>query len=190
MTRTRKASPEDQVHAALKASIEVETKGSLWGGSATFVPYVSDTVWGDGRSLLLLQPLNTRPCYYVVRIDSTWRVEGDRDWPDGAPEVWDFIDEIEVELESEFGEACESDEDDPDEELPRPWPAFNGNSGCGWDRMEWPSDRGFALDSHPFHERYDVLSDVRESAIVVRQYQPITARVAIETLLAAKGGAS
>jgi len=185
---TRKVGSNDPVHTTLKAAVQVETRGSLWGQPSTFVPYVSDTVWGDGLALLLLQPLNSRPCYYVVRIDSRWVVGDDRDPPDGAPELWDFIDHIELELEAEFGSACEEDEDEPDEELPRPWPAYDGNSGCSWGRTDWPTDRGFALDSHPYASHYNVLSAVRESTLAVLQPPDIPCRVAASTLLAVRGG--
>lgn len=148
----------DQIHEALKAAIEVETTGHLWGQPSTFVPVVCSRIFGDGRALLALIPLNTRPAYYVVRIDSTWRL-GDEEAP-GAPDLWDFIDDIELAVEAEFGDACEEDEDEPNEELPREWPAYNGNSGCGWARMDWPASVPAELDPHPFARR-NVLSDFR-----------------------------
>jgi hypothetical protein len=160
---TRQAAADDPVHAALKSAIEVETIGYLWGQPSTFTPYVCSKVFGDGRALLALVPLNTRPAYYVVRIDSAWRL-GDEEAP-GAPDLWDFIDDIELAVEAEFGDACEADEDAPDEELPRDWPAYNGNSGCSWARMDWPSGIPAELDPHPFARR-NVLSDFRIPAPV------------------------
>lgn len=179
------ASTDDPVHVALKAAIEVETRGWLWGEDSMFVPYVSDTIFGDGRALLLLQPLNTRPCYYIVRIDSSWVVSGDRWHPDKAPELWDYIDEIETELEYEFGNACQRDEEDEeDDTYPLDWPAFNGDSGCSWARTDWPTDRGFALDPHPYSSRYNILSDVRDSALVQQAPLEIEYRVSAATIRA------
>jgi hypothetical protein len=146
------------VHNALKAAIEVETTGYLWGQPSTFVPRVCSKVFGDGRALLLLIPLNTRPAYYVVRIDSAWRLGNDE--ADDASDLWNFIEDIERAAMEEFGDACEADEDDPDEERPRDWPAYNGDSGCSWARTDWPAGIPAELDPHPFAD-CNVLSDFR-----------------------------
>ena len=125
---SRIASPDDHVHAALKAAIEVETEAWHWGSKTTVTPYVCDKVFGDGRALLRLVPLNTRPCYYVVRIDSAWSIEGDA-----------FHDALEdgiyAAIEEQFGTAHDEEDETEDGD---PWPAFDDGSGCSWDLMDWP----------------------------------------------------
>ena len=119
----------DQIHKALKAAIEVETQAYHWGQASTIIPYVCDTIFGDGRALLALVPLNTRPCYYVIRIDSAWAIDDDA--------FHDLLEDgIYAAIEEQFGTAHDEEDETPDGE---PWPAFNDGSGCGWDRMDWPA---------------------------------------------------
>lgn len=119
-------SHHDPIHAALKAAIEVPTEAFHWGSKSTFTPYVCDKVFGDGRALIALVPLNTRPCYYVVRIDSAMAIEGDA--------FHDLLEDgIYRAIEVQFGTARDDETDEVDE-----WPAFDDDSGCGWARMDWP----------------------------------------------------
>lgn len=151
---TRTADATDLVHAALKAAIEIETTGYLWGQPSTFVPAVCSKVFGDGRALLALTTCNSRPAFYVVRIDSTWGAE-DHAMPAGAPDLRDFLDDIYDALEDDFGIARLEDDEEPDD-----WPAFDFGAGTSWSRMSWPAGIPAELDPHPF-ARCNVLSDFR-----------------------------
>ena len=51
----------------------------FWGGQYKVTPLLADEHLGDGRLLLWFEPLNTRPHYYLVRIDSSWRGKGNTD---------------------------------------------------------------------------------------------------------------
>ncbi len=124
-----RAPAKDPIHLALKAAVEVETQAYHWGQPSTIVPYVCDKVFGDGRALLMLVPLNTRPAYYVIRIDSAQKIEGDA--------FHDLLEyKIYAAIEEQFGTAHDEEDETPDGE---PWPAFNDGSGCSWDRMDWPA---------------------------------------------------
>lgn len=52
-------------------------KSSLWGQQCDIAPAFVDTGRGDRRQLVWLQPIDTRPDYYVLRIDSKEDVESD-----------------------------------------------------------------------------------------------------------------
>jgi len=45
-------------------------KTKFWGRHYFITPRLVDWVHGDGLQLIYFTPLNTRPNYYVVRIDS------------------------------------------------------------------------------------------------------------------------
>lgn len=128
----------NKVHAALKAAIEVPTERSLWGDTSTVVPALADKVFGDGRALLVLTPLSTRPNFFIVRIDSGWTI-GD----EGINhDLWDHLADIYGALEDQFGPA----EDDGE---CHPWPAVDLDSGSSWARADWPSLPGVELVPHP-----------------------------------------
>ncbi len=46
-------------------------KTSLWGSESGTTPTVVHTVFGDGHSIITLEPTNDRPSYYVMLADST-----------------------------------------------------------------------------------------------------------------------
>ncbi len=46
-------------------------KEFLWGQESETTPTVVNTVFGDGRSIITLEPANDRPAYYVILADST-----------------------------------------------------------------------------------------------------------------------
>lgn len=61
----------------LRTRIEVEETARLWGQKHTITPRLVGQIWGDGKKLIGIQPLNTRPNYYVVCGDSNWDLESD-----------------------------------------------------------------------------------------------------------------
>lgn len=116
----------------LRAAIERRCKVRHWGSDYTVTPRLVSEVFGDGRQLIWLQPLNTRPNYYVVRIDSAWNrsnlaQEGDV--------LCDHLDEIYDAIDDEYGRAHKADEDEC-----RDFPALDLDAGCAWGEQEWPTE--------------------------------------------------
>lgn len=148
----RKASRKDRAHRLLKKAIEVSEHRHLWhpDDGINFIPQVCSTVFGDGRALLELTTINSRPRYYVIRIDSSWNIE-DHYAPDGAPDLRDHLDDIYEALGEQFGRTSEEDLDDDGEpcEL-QPWPAFRDDIGTSWCRTDWPKIRRLRFTKHPF----------------------------------------
>lgn len=46
-------------------------EASLWGQVETIVPALVSQIHGDGMQLVHLTPIDTRPNYYILRIDSS-----------------------------------------------------------------------------------------------------------------------
>ncbi len=167
----------DPTHLMLKAAIEVPTRAYLWvpEDEIEFIPALSNNVWGDGRALLGITTINARPRFYVVRIDSGWRVGGDWRAPDDALDLHDVIEDISVGLEEEFGsgrplaeeweqrEFAPPDITDDEWEYGPAWPAYDDRDGCSWWREEWSELPGVHLIPHPFTSRAN-LQQVQSSA--------------------------
>lgn len=113
---------------------------SFWGGEYQVTPVLVDKIFGDGRQIIGFAPLNTRPDYYVVRIDSGWCLSN---WETDAPDHFvDHVDEVYEAIEDEYGNArwcpdeCEAgDCQDRGEEClhgKRPWPALDEECGSAW----------------------------------------------------------
>lgn len=54
-------------------------KVEWWGQTYTVTPAVATSHCGDGRLLLGFQPANTRPNYYLIRVDSAFAGHDDID---------------------------------------------------------------------------------------------------------------
>lgn len=150
------------VHAKLRKAICKRTRRYLWtpADMVTFVPALSNRLYGDGKALLGLTTINSRPRFYVLRIDSAWAIEMDQSAPDEAEQLVDCIDAFAFALEDEFGRG-RYDDDEPETERARDqrrkWPAYDDESGCSWWRMDWPKLSGVKLKPHPFNPRYNIL---------------------------------
>ncbi len=140
-----------RVQKLLKAAVEVETTGYLWTTKHTFAPALCSKIFGDGRALLALTTINSRPRYYVVRIDSRWEMD-EASAPEGAESVRDHLDAIYDAIEEDFGRAVHEDD-----EAPREWPAFDDRSGTAWWREKWPRLEGVEFKPHPFARRINIL---------------------------------
>ena len=143
------------IHADLKAAVEVETHAYLWTPSdgVDFTPRVCDKIFGDGRALLRLTTINSRPRFYVIRIDSAWKVD-DSGAPDGGPDIWDQLEEIYEALEEQFGRVREIEDDEING-----WPTFDHETGASWSRMDWPDLPGVRLEPHPYAGHFTILGD-------------------------------
>ena len=62
----------------------------FWGRTHTVTPAIPDGQLGDGLQIISFSPLNTRPNYYIVRIDSKTDTKDD-DFD--AEEVMELIEE-------------------------------------------------------------------------------------------------
>lgn len=130
----------------LRRRIEVERNIHWWGYDYKVTPrFVLETL-GNGRRLLWVQPLNTRPNYYVIRVDSSW--VGD--------EMYEHIEEVYDAIEDQYGEKEQEREflaEDLREKGIEPtgentdldgnedrlgWPVLSLDSGCAWSDEELP----------------------------------------------------
>lgn len=105
-----------------------------WGYERAVTPSLCAKVFGDGLQLLALQPLDTRPHYYVIRIDSAWALDGEE-----GDEFRAHLDEIKDALCEQFGDdghECFTEED------PAEWPVCHLESGCHWWRLAFHPSTG------------------------------------------------
>lgn len=100
---------------AMRAVFGRPTTARLWGTDFAVTPRVVPGQLGDGRKLIALQPANTRPDYYVVRLDGGTDMNDPAEWLDDA---YDLIADA-------FG-------DDGD----APFPALSSSSGSSWDEID------------------------------------------------------
>lgn len=92
-----------------------------WGSVYDFQPVLLEKTWGDGNQLVQLFPINERPRYWVVRVDSKC---------DSDSEAWyEILDDIYNAIDEQFGSPSEKDLGVGDE---RPYfPMFDWE-GCSW----------------------------------------------------------
>jgi len=67
---------EEQIKLAVHNATK-EHEASLWGQKSTIKPCLIEGIHGDGLQLVYLEPIDTRPNYYVLRIDSAIDVKND-----------------------------------------------------------------------------------------------------------------
>jgi hypothetical protein len=104
-------------------------KVRFWGAEHIITPRLLNHVEGDGKLIIFVTPLATRPQHYVLRVDSKW---ANGDLSDAA---WhDHIDEICGDLEDGFGRAADEYEHDNGRTYHKhnPWPALNDSCGLTW----------------------------------------------------------
>lgn len=120
---------DDPVNKALQEHYATPRRVKFWGQEYDIVPAVCDTIFGDGRRLMYVEPLNTRPNYYVVQVDSTWILD----------RMGDKIDDVMIVLEERFGQGWPEPEDG-EEQVHNEFPAVSDDCGCSWGRVDWPAD--------------------------------------------------
>jgi hypothetical protein len=131
----------------LRAIVERRQCVFFWGRRHYITPRLCNTVFGDGASLVYWATLDHRPNYYVVRVDSSWRIEANDD--EGADDIREHIEEIEDALVAQF--SYNTDDDTPDRPIsrryPRGFPCIPREmSGCHWGRIPhgeipWPTKK-------------------------------------------------
>ena len=115
------------MEADLKHRVEKRHRTRFWGRTYMVKPRLVDEIFGDGKKLFGIEPLNSRPNYYVIRGDSKWDVSN---WADGET-IGQHIEEILESIEEQFGRAW-YDDDPPQRKSGRPFPALNDDVGVGW----------------------------------------------------------
>jgi hypothetical protein len=133
---------------ALRAAIEVEETGYLWGDARKITPRLVGETFGDGRRLVFIEPTMTRPNYYIVRVDSGWNFDGfpthgddtheSPDWREELDLIWELI-ECEYGIEcccpsSSGEEYCEDCGGERDGDFP-----VVGDTSCAWGTVDWPA---------------------------------------------------
>ena len=124
-------------------------KTRLWGQESETTPTVVHTVFGDGKSVVTLEPTNSRPDYYVILADSSFNCFEDflRFMAENEELVLQAI-------EGEYGNADDTQYDDDGNEI-----------DCyddGWEDGEMPLDIGSGyttgyFDNQPFKDNPELL---------------------------------
>lgn len=125
----------------LRKLIEVEHVCRFWGDDYNITPRLVDKILGDGKQLIQLEPLNTRPDYYVVRIDSRWNLDDDDvdDADADANFIIHHLGEIYNAIDEQFGAKCEcEDPDDCECDEGQGFPVLSTDCGVSWGDMDWP----------------------------------------------------
>ncbi len=127
----------------LRRVIEVTRQVRFWGAEYTITPRLVTRPLGNGRQLMTLVPLNTRPNFYVARVDDRWsssNYDSDAFIDEGLDDLIDLIEEqfgtCDFEC-SECGEAWHSTSDCACQQE-RQFPALDASSGYCWNYRDWP----------------------------------------------------
>jgi hypothetical protein len=109
-------------------------KTHFWGSDYLVTPRLVDWIHGDGLQVIGLWALNTRPNYYIARIDSKVSLDND---PLGPSFCNDVLDVLCDEIEDQYGRSYEEWEADNGRTYKRhnPFPAASFDSGTCWDRI-------------------------------------------------------
>lgn len=101
----------------------------FWGVNyENFAPVLAQTQHGDGKRLMWFSSMDTRPNYYLVRVDSKLPMD---DSDESVDTVYDFVTLTLIEaLEDEFGYFC-NDHRDGGEEYPG-FPVVLLDTGYNW----------------------------------------------------------
>jgi hypothetical protein len=132
----------------LRSLIEVEREVTFWEQKYRITPLLVDAVLGDGKKLVGLQPLDTRPDYYVIRVDSGWSMSNfdfGELFCDHLEEVYEAITNQFWEREREREALIYEDGVPPEEadlanyEEKLGWPCLSLSCGVEWWEMQWPN---------------------------------------------------
>lgn len=113
-------------------------KTRFWGRNCIITPRLVDWIHGDGLQVIYFMPLNTRPNYYVVRIDSKIDLENDS--------LLDLLDDLYVAIGDQFGRSYEEWEHENGRTYTRHnyWPALSADSGSCWGLLRMRKSRSNA----------------------------------------------
>lgn len=120
----------DKETRRLRRLIERPERCQFWGQWYTITPRLIGQVFGDGKNLICVTPLATRPNYFVVRIDSSVRDVRD---PFPADGQWSLLEDIMLAAEDEYGRfGMDDDGDTYKGDDPRGFPVADWGIGCAW----------------------------------------------------------
>jgi len=108
-----------------KAHLTRRQWARLWGQKHMIKPVFIEEAFGNGEKLLAVTPLNTRPNYYLIRVDSSW---SDSNYDKVC--VGDHIEEICEAIEDVVGPKYS--ENDQGEEECFGWPSLDDECGVAW----------------------------------------------------------
>ena len=108
--------------------IERRTTTRFWGRRRFVTPRIVPFIWGDGKQWIYLSPINQRPNYYVVRIDS--RVDLSN-YATANAFIDTCLDSVLEEIGIYFGERYEGDSR-------AHWPELDYTMGCEWGGYDPP----------------------------------------------------
>lgn len=85
---------------------ETESRETMfWGRKSTVTPALVDEVHGDGLQVVWLSSINTRPNYYLLRIDSSVVLDDDESLPDKDKTEYGTVLEMLLQLiEEQYGD--------------------------------------------------------------------------------------
>lgn len=110
-------------------------KVRFWGRNYFVTPRLVSWIHGDGKKLIYFMPLNTRPDYYVLRIDSAMDLSSE--------EWYDLLETVYERIEDDFGMAHEEWESDKNGRTYRRhnyFPALDDECGSCWGELRTASE--------------------------------------------------
>lgn len=114
-----------------RACIERRRTVHHWEKEYRITPRCLSKVFGNAKLCMMIQPLNTRPNYYVVFVDSKTEELNDNK----EDLFYDFLENICNEIEEEFGSI------DSEGMGNKGFPVANFDSGCKWWYEEYKERR-------------------------------------------------
>lgn len=105
-------------------------KTKWWGSTYEFQPALIEKIYGDGKLLMQLFPINERPRYWVVRVDSR-HASGEAD----EDAFFDMLEDIYDKIDEQFGTPSEEDLGIGDE---RPYFPMFDSQGSVWHFVRTP----------------------------------------------------
>lgn len=113
-----------RLRTALERAFCREQESYLWAQRRIVKPVLLPVVYGDGRQIVAVRPINTRLSHYVVAVDSSITL------PHGT--MHDLIDHIYEDLEDEFGMCIHCIDEDEEIDPFAEWPAPCIEGGSEW----------------------------------------------------------
>lgn len=131
---------EKQVETVIKY-VTRKRNVEFWGESIEIEPCLIENIQGDGMQLIYLSPIDSRPNYYIIRIDSSIDVHTDYEIED-YPSIEEMLLQM-VEEENENIDDLEEHEDglyyDPEDKtvegVPYKFPMLSWGGGS-WGQIE------------------------------------------------------
>lgn len=126
----------------LRKTIERPRSVSHWGTVETITPRFVAAKLGNGKRLLRVTPLITRPNYYLIRVDdSIADLDGDA-WRDYMLEIYKAIEDEYGECEREIENLMEEGKTLDEAHDLTGFPMLDLDCGTCWGIEPWP--KGFA----------------------------------------------